>query len=88
MFYEIYALGPYIYGITAQTTDVIGLQTTESKGGQHQMDNQTERNMPVSATDEQFTIDGIIVRVHYSNEQPPDVMEKIETLLYENLCAR
>ena len=52
------------------------------------MDNQTERNMPVSATDEQFTIDGIIVRVHYSNEQPPDVMEKIETLLYENLCAR
>ena len=52
------------------------------------MDNQIEKEAPVSLPDEQLTIDGITVRVYFSKEQAPDVMEKIETLLFENLCAR
>ena len=52
------------------------------------MDNQIEKQAPVSLPDEQHMIDGIKVRVFFSKEQAPDVMEKIETLLFENLCSR
>ena len=52
------------------------------------MDRKVEVQAMDDAPDELFTIDGITVRVHFSTEQLPNVMEKIEALLFENLCAK